>query len=350
MTTLEFFNKNSKGVINQLSWDEDVFINDYNSKKDNIYANDDYISNTFYIENSYEFELKKSKNSKSYGYYIDTLDLDMITNISLKINCSIELYKILFVSYIVSISICGKESTPLTNTNLLNLCLISFLNNYHVEENDNIVTIPIIQFNNGLLFKNAIQGIFICFDDSSSSEFKLVNDKIINSIKIVIHGKKYYDKNVLGFKKDYFKPYDMNWERLLHNKDGNNISRIETKYKFITFSLIKKFNDNEYLTPNDINEWINNQPEVNRIEFQYKNTTPWVYDISYMKKIVILGINMYIIPLYPEFINLTNILYYLKNSKNGINTNDTFKLVIKTNLNDENHDLYISYYGEWKYN
>jgi hypothetical protein len=67
-----------------------------------------------------------------------------------------------------------------------------------------------------------------------------------------------------------------------------------------------------------------------------------------MKKIILFGINTYILPLYPEFINTNNILYYLKNSNNGIDPyTDPYKLIINTNISTEKYDIYITFIGEW---
>jgi len=67
-----------------------------------------------------------------------------------------------------------------------------------------------------------------------------------------------------------------------------------------------------------------------------------------MKKISLFGINTYIIPLYPEFVNITNALYYMKNSNKGIEPySDQYKIIIKSNIDSDTYDLHITYFGEW---
>ena len=46
MTTLQFLNRNSNGIIDQSKWDEEIFKNEYDSKKDTIDYNTDFITNT----------------------------------------------------------------------------------------------------------------------------------------------------------------------------------------------------------------------------------------------------------------------------------------------------------------
>jgi hypothetical protein len=67
-----------------------------------------------------------------------------------------------------------------------------------------------------------------------------------------------------------------------------------------------------------------------------------------MNKMVLFGINIYILPLYPEFVNLNNIIYYLKNSENNLNLcNYDYHIKIKTNIVNEDYEIYFSFYGEW---
>jgi hypothetical protein len=136
---------------------------------------------------------------------------------------------------------------------------------------------------------------------------------------------------------------DINWFFTQYSQDGIKIKSDEITYQFIIFKLIKKFK-----TENDINEFIDNQPEIHEVSFQYKSTVPWIYDLQYMKTVTLYGINMYILPLYPEFTNLDNIMYYIKHSKNGIYEEiDDYVLKIKTNIEDDTYTVYISFIGEY---
>jgi hypothetical protein len=114
---------------------------------------------------------------------------------------------------------------------------MSYLNNYRIEENDNILDIPIIQFNhfrNGLVC-DKVKKLYFSLGNYSKEYFKLIDYNIINDVKIIIHGKKFHDKSIVN-KFDYI-PIDIYWDRLIYNKNGNIIHSIETKYKFIAFSL-----------------------------------------------------------------------------------------------------------------
>lgn len=348
MTTLEFLNRNSTGIINQLNWDEDIFKNEYNSKKDIINYNTDFVTNTLYVETEYEYDLKKSIINNNYIINVDKFEYDTIDRISLKINCSSELYKILFISYHISLGIYDRYLVKLLDTNLLDVCLTSYLNDYFIEENENILNIPLIQFNHlkyGFVCMNS-KKLYFCLGNHSKEYFKLIDHNVINDIKIVIHGKKYHDISMI--KKYHYKSMDIFREKTIYEKSGNYIINVDTKYKFLAFSLLK-YNDNTILlTPNEINELLGNQPEIYNIQFQYENTVPWDYDIKYMKKISLFGINTYIIPLYPEFVNTKNALYYMKNSSKGIEPySETYKIIVKTNIDSDKYDFHLTYFGEW---
>ena len=67
-----------------------------------------------------------------------------------------------------------------------------------------------------------------------------------------------------------------------------------------------------------------------------------------MKEIILFGINIYILPLFPEFTNLENIIYQLKNSNNSIDMfNIDTKMNIKTNTNLDSYHIYLSFVGDW---
>jgi len=350
MTTLQFLNERSTGIIDQSTWDDDVNTNEYYIKKTDKNEFNDFNSQ-LYLDKECEYVLK-SEDISRYELQINELDIDVIDNILLKMKVSNEMYKLLFSSYYITIMIPTRsDSIKLVDSSLLNICLISHFNNYNIEEDENIITVPLIQFNHleyGYLYRELKRKkIYILFRCYSNTEFKLVKFPVLDEIKVIFNGKKYYDYKLLDIKEKYYKPIDMNWTILEYNIDGNYISRISTQYQFLTFSLIKNFMIND-ISVNDINEYINNQPEIEEIIFQHENTVPWVYDLKYMKKIVICDINVYILPLYPEFINTDNMIYYMKNSSNGIEPYiEPYKIIIKTNIIPESYNLYIGYFGEW---
>ena len=356
MTTLEFLNRNSNGIINQLNWEEEVYEHDF--KKEEMYDND-FMINSSYIEDDIEYNLRQ--NNKNYSILINDLNLDTIDTISLKINYSNELYKILFTSYYISMGI--SNISKIIDTHLFNLCLLSYINNYDIIENNNAISIPIIQFNqykNGLVYKKNSK-IYFSFKNKSSDQYFMLQKNesvlsnsilqesdIINDIKIVFHGKKYYNNTEVNPKEFRYNPIDMYWCLYMYKESGIFIDRIESNYKFISFSLIKCFDCDTILSTNEINEYMNNQPEIEQLLFQYEDTIPWEYDLKYMKKIVLFGINTYIVPLYSEFINTNNILYYLRNSKNSIKPYiEPYKIIIKTNMDNVLYKVYMSFFGEW---
>jgi len=343
MTTLQFFNENSTAKINQSEWEEDIYIHDYNSKK----STDIVETNELYIEKECEFEL--IHNNDTFFKKINKLEIDTIDKICLKIKMNSEIYRVLFASYHISIGISSyTEMIKLVDSRLLDLCLISYLNNHLIECDENTIIIPIIQFNhitNGYLYRLINNRIMVNFRDYSNETFNLVEKKIIESIKIIFYGKKYYNFNL---KDNYYKPMDMNWWKFNYNSNGNYISNVSTKYQFITFSLIKQFDLCGKLSINELNEIMDNQPEIEEVSFLYQDKLPWIYDINYMKKITLFGVNIYILPLFPEFINLENILYSMKNSSNSINPYiDRYKIKIKTNIINDQYMLYLTFFGEW---
>ena len=113
--------------------------------------------------------------------------------------------------------------------------------------------------------------------------------------------------------------------------------------------IAKKYN---LLLKPKINRFISSIGDVElsfkEVSFEYESRTPFIYDIKYMNQVVLFGINIYILPLYPEFINLNNIVYYLKNSSNNLDLSDEKYIIkIKTNIINEEYDIYFSFNGEW---
>lgn len=349
MTTLQFFNENSSGVINQSNWDEDIFVNNYDSVKIDVQEESNFITNTQYVETELVYELKS--HNKSYSISINNIDLHTIDSIFLKISCSNEVFKILFNVIVISLDITiNKSYTKLIDSNLSNVCLLSYLNNNYIREDDNILTIPLIQFNHFKygLFLNNKSKMYFSLSNYINDHYDVFEDCIFDDIKMVINGKKYHDINIINKKNTIYKPVDMNWGKYIYQNTGNYINRIDTKFQFITFTLIKIINIDKNVSSNDINEFINNQPEVTSIKFQHKDLIPWEYNLSYMKKIIMYGVNTYLVPFYPEFINIKHILHNIKNSKNGIYPyTESFKIIIGTKPNLDNYEIYFTFFGEW---
>jgi len=353
MTTLQFFNDNSTGCIDQSTWEEDILINEYDCNKNvNNDEFNDFGINSMFEKKECEHELFKY-DQVSFSTVVDCLELDTIDEISLKIKVPNEIYKMLFSFYFITIILKTKSDfIKLVDSSLLDVCFISYLNNHTIEQDESIITIPLIQFNHlehGYIYKLVKRkNIYISFRNFTNSGFNLVEKQLIDNIKVVFTGKKYYDFNLTNINSTkYYKQLDMNWYNAEYKNTGVYIHQISTKYQYITFSLLKKFNNKDKTSTDDINEYINNQPEIEDVIFQYENLVPWVYDLTYMKKIVLFGINIYILPLYPEFVNTNNIKYYMKNSNNGINEYiNSYKIIIKIN-SLESYNLHLTFFGEW---
>jgi hypothetical protein len=349
MTTLEFLNRNSTSKINQNNWDEEIFINQHILKKDELCNEDDFI---FYTEDKFTYEVNKHNNTYyRIGINKNDIELDVIDKIELRIDFLDEVYKVLFRTFTVILGIYDYNSyrTKILDANIIDICVLSYLNNHYVEEDNNIITIPLIQFDNKNKFVlDNDQELIFSIKNYTDDEFILLNSTIMNKVELIISGKKYSNNTILNIKKIKYNPIDINWNIYNYNKLGICIGRISSKYKCIMFSLVKNFENTKILSPNEVNDWLNNQPEIESITFQYENTIPWEYNIKYMRMIKIFGINSYILPLYSEFIKLDNMLYNLSSSKSYIKPDiDPYKLIIKTDRELEKYNIYISFLGEW---
>lgn len=342
MTTLDFLNSCSTSIIDQSTWDDEIFKNEYDSKKEQLkYEYNDFGINGIFTNVECEYELKPDYNYYTKIKQIDKLELDIIDKISLKIEINNPIDKLVLSKFNIKLFIKSDNHEPLICSNILDLSLLSYLNNEYIEEDENIITIPIIQFNileHGYLYEKLNQ-------KKLSVIFESYKCKFINNVKIIFYGRKYYDFNSLmnSSTEKYYKPLDINWFVTKYNSSGHKIRYVDTKYQFIVFKLIKCSNDN-------YDEFITNQPIIEEVSFEYESRTPFIYDIKYMNQVVLFGINIYILPLYPEFINLNNIIYYLKNSLNTMDLyNNVYSIKIKTNIVNEEYDIYFSFYGEWSF-
>lgn len=341
MTTLDFLNNYSTDIIDQSTWDDEIFKNDYDSKKEQLKNEyNDFGINGLFTNVKNEYELETHYNNYTKIKEINKLEIDIIDKISLKIELNNPLDKLVLSKFNIYINTRGVKQEPLICSNILDISLLSYLNNEYIEEDENIITIPIIQFNileHGYLYKKINKKISVTFESIMSE------CKFINNVKIIFYGRKYYDFNSLinNSTEIYYKPIDINWFFTKYNPEGNKIRYVDTKYQFIVFKLIK-------CTNNNYDEFITNQPIVEEVSFEYERREPFIYDIKYMNKVVLFGINIYILPIYPEFINLNNIVYYLKNSiKNLDLCDEKYIIKIKTNIVNEDYDIYFSFYGEW---
>lgn len=350
MTTLDFFNDFSTTKINQDDWEENIFINEYNDIK---YIKEEY--NNFSINNLYSNEEREydliNYNDLTYKLEIPDLNMDTIDTISLEIKLNDIMQKIILSSFVIRISTKPSiEFIQILDSRLLDACFISYLNNYHINEDENTITIPLIQFNNtdnGYLYnKLRKKKIYINFANHITNIYNLDQNKydnIIDNLKIKFNGKKYYNFDAIDIKDKYYKPMDMNWYTLSYKKNGISINSTGTKFQFIILSITKDF-----LNEIEIDESLYIQPEIEEIVFQYKDREPWIYDMKYVKKCVLFGINKYIIPFYPEFTNPSNILYYMKNSKNHVESYiDSYKILIKTNIDRSPYNINLTFFGEW---
>jgi len=328
-------------IIDQTNWDELIYENDYDSNKEIIkYEYNDFSVNGIFEVNNDEFKL--NKNNDLYDLYVRNLNIDIIDKISLKIKLKNSIDKLLlFGFYIRLTTFSGSDNINLLNTNLLDSSLLSYLNDYSIEEDDNIITIPLIQFNileHGYLYRKlSKKTIHVEFENVLKSYN--IDHNIINEVSIVFNGRKYYnfksffESSIGTTKKIFYPPTDINWFFTTNSSSNVSIKWIYTQCKFIVLKLINH-SDNEFSY---------NQPIIEEITFDSK-----VYDLQYMKQIILFGINIYILPLFPEFTNLENIIYQLKNSNNSIDMFDTdTKMNIKTNTNLDSYHIYLSFVGDW---
>lgn len=342
MTTLDFLNSYSTSIIDQSTWDDEIFRNEYDSKKEQLkYEYNDFGINGLFTTVECEYELDYDYNNYTKIKKIDNLELDIIDNISLKIEVNNPIDKLMLSKYNIKIFTKSDNHGSLVCSNILDLSLLSYLNNQYIEEDENILTIPIIQFNvleHGYLYQKLNNKNLTVIFESVKAVYKF-----INKVKIIFYGRKYYNFNSLmnDSTETYYKPIDINWFFTRYNPEGHKIRYVDTKCQFIVFKLIKCSNNN-------YDEFISNQPIVEEVSFEYESRTPFIYDIKYMNHVVLFGINIYILPLYPEFMNLNNIIYYLKNSTNKLDLCDeVYYIKVKTNIVNEEYDIYFSFYGEW---
>jgi hypothetical protein len=350
MTTLEFLNNNSSRSLDQTTWENEIIENNYDEDKNIVHDEfNDFGINGLFTNHEIEYGLEKY-NKHLYNITIQDLGMDTIDKIYLKIKLRSMIHKLLLFSFSIRIRLKTRDDTiNLLDTDLLDYALLSYFNKEEVNEEETTLLIPIMQFNvlkYGYLYrKQKHKQLNIIFENALSAYTKDVYySNTFENVNIVFHGKKYYDFDKLPLNNnEYYKYMDINWFFTQYKQDGIKIKSDEITYQFIIFKLIKKFK-----SENELNEFVDNQPEVHEISFQYKYTVPWIYDLQYMKKVTLYGINMYILPLYPEFTNLDNIMYYIKHSNNGIYEEiDDYVLKIKTNIEDDTYNVYISFVGEY---
>jgi hypothetical protein len=350
MTTLDFLNQNSTISLDQTNWDEIIYENEYDCNKDMIkYEYNDFGINGMFSNIDDEYTLNcmspYNLNCKTYSLRIGELKMDIIDKISIKIKLQNPIDKILLFGFYIRIQTqSGKEIVNLLDTNLLDCSILSHLNDNNIEEYENTITIPLMQFNtleHGYLYRKLSNKLIRVFFENATSSTQIAIDNA--SVSIIFSGRKYYDFNSLieSSKEIFYNPIDIEWFFTPYIADGMKIKGFETEnvIKFIILKLIKD--------TSNYDEFISNQPTIEEVSIEYESRIPYIYDMKYMMQIELFGVNIYILPLYPEFTNINNILYYLRNSNNGIELYDDYILKIKTNIANEKYNLYISYVGEW---
>jgi hypothetical protein len=97
----------------------------------------------------------------------------------------------------------------------------------------------------------------------------------------------------------------------------------------------------------NINEYLDNQVQINSVSIQHGNKEPWIYNLDYMKKIKLFGLNIYLLPLFPEYCNFNNILYHMKHTDSYFNEYiEAIKVKIVLENDIDEYDLYINFYGK----
>jgi hypothetical protein len=329
MTTIDFLKKNSFNFKEQYEWEDEIIKYNYREFEEKMDTN---ICESI----KYTFDLIKVYDN-FYDLTIDKLNLEYISTIT--INIKLKENYIFHYDLLRSIMIGIKISKQfLINRNIYNILFEEYIKNSEldIDTTANCISIPIIcekgyHYNKGntmyiVIYKNILNDLFNSKD-------------IIDTISITFEG---YNHNIYGIKNKIYQSIFNKIESLIltYKRSGIIINKLSILSKILTLTIIDKFEDTD-ITPEIREEYLNNQVEINQLSFQYKNTIPWVYNMDYVKKIKISRSIVYIIPLFPEYCNISNIYLGYSCMKNIC--------PIKINIGLENdmneYDVYINFYS-----
>jgi hypothetical protein len=356
MTTIDFIKENSSNFIEQELWEETIINNKYDDIIDNEF--DEYnnfskdLLNNGYEE--YEYPLERSKiNINYYNCIVDKLNLNTIDIISLKIKIkdSHDFHKLYLLTMMIQISLKIKRDTiHLAYSNIFDMCIQSYIKNKKNiivnENNDKYIIIPIVNYNHleyGYPYNKQKINITL-YNEYNTIIFNL---NFIENMSIIFGGKKYNNYNNILIKTDQYECMDVDTNILSYIKSGNLIGGLCVLSTFIGFTIIKKFELENKISNETINEYLNNQVQINSVSLQYRNKEPWIYNLDYMKKIKLFGLNVYLLPLFPEYCNFNNIIYHMKYTDSYFNTYiEAIKIKIVLEQDYDDYDIYINFYGK----
>jgi len=355
MTTIDFLKKNSSNFIEQELWEEQILINKYDDTiiKNNEDNYNNFSKNTLNEgDESYEFKLKRLDKSINYfNYTIDNLKLDTINDISLKIKVkeNIDFHKLYLLTIMIQISFkINKDIVYLAFSGIFDMCIQSYIKNkkfsINNEDDNNCINIPIVNYAHlqyGYPYKK--QKINITLYNEIYT--MIYNLNFIEDVSIIFSGRRYNNFKEIYIKSDQYNYMDVDTNIVQYNKYRNMIVGLCVLSTFIGFTLIRKFKN---ISKQDIEEYLDNQVQIKSVSLQYKNKEPWIYNLDYMKKIKLYGLDVYILPLFPEYCNFNNILYHLRYTESfleGYIESINIKIELEQDDNNE-YDLYINFYGK----
>lgn len=359
MSTIDFIKKNSSNFVEQELWEESIINNNYDDiieMNNNEYNN--FSKNTLNEgEEEYEFKLERIKNETFYyNCTIDKLKLDTINTISIKIKLkeNHDFHKLYLLTMMVQIYLkINRDNVYLAYSNILDMCIQSYIKNKNKvniefdENNDNYIIIPIVNYNHlkyGYPYKKQKISITLY------NEFHtlIYNINFIEDVSIIFSGRRYNNFNEILIKSDQYNYMDVDTNILTYNKSGNLICGLCVLSTFIGFTIIKKFGESSNeMSIQNINEYLDNQVQINSVSIQHGSKEPWIYNLDYMKKIKLFGLNIYLLPLFPEYCNFSNILYHMKYTDSYFYEYiEALKIKIGLENDNDEYDIYINFYGK----
>jgi hypothetical protein len=358
MSTIDFIKKNSNNFVEQELWEEVIINNKYDETIENNNEYNDFSKNTLNEgEDIYEFKLERTtKEMIYYNCIVDKLKLDVINTISIKIKIkeNQDFHKLYLLTMMIQIYLkINRDNIYLAYSNIYDMCIQSYIKNKkniiidYDKNNNKYIIIPIVNFSHlkhGYPYKKQKINITLY------NEFHtlIYNINFIEDVSIIFSGKRYNNSKDIIIKSDQYNHMDVDTNILTYIKSGNIIGGLCVLSTFIGFTLIKKFGDScNEMSIQNIDEYLDNQVQINSVSLQHGNKEPWIYNLDYMKKIKLFGLNIYLLPLFPEYCNFNNILYHMKHTDSYFNEYiEAIKVKIVLEQDNDEYDLYINFYGK----